>query len=356
MSALPNTCIPIHSANGSEPPLYKALRKFWHPVAYASDVLESPVGATLLGEKIVLARLNGELRAMHSRCPHKGTNLALGRVVDGTIECPYHGWRFDGEGHCTRIPAREELCEGIHASVQSYHAVEQAGIVWVSLEEPLMAPPAFPEYSDPAYRVLQGKPYDWGTSAPRRLENFVDFAHFSFVHDGSIGSRSNPRVEPVKVWREDNVLRFDRSGIKEPGVGLKKKLLGIADEWYEPVNEYHVTMPHTVHLKRTFPNGKRYVLFMAACPVDAFNTRSFWWSARDFGMEPTWDKFFMDFEDEVLAQDKPIIESQRPLWTHFSDAPEREREITVRHADVVTLEYRKWLTEIAGSTATATAS
>ena len=105
-------------------------------------------------------------------------------------------------------------------------------------------------------------------------------------------------------------------------------------------------MPHTVHLKRIFPNGKRYVLFMAACPVDAETTRSFWWQARDFGTEPTWDRFFADFEDEVLAQDKPIIQSQRPLWFHLSGAPAGEREIPVRDADVVTIEYRKWLWEI----------
>ncbi|MDM0046180.1 aromatic ring-hydroxylating dioxygenase subunit alpha [Variovorax dokdonensis] len=351
MSALPSNSIPIHRHDSATPALYSALRKFWHPVAYASDVLDDPVGVTLLGEQIVLARLNGELRAMHSRCPHKGTNLALGRVVDGTIECPYHGWRFDGEGQCKRVPAREELNDAIRAALPTYHAVEQAGIVWVALEEPSMAAPEFAELNDRDYRVLQGRPYDWHTSSPRRLENFVDFAHFSFVHDGSIGSRDNPRVEPVKVWRENNVLRFDRSGIKEPGVGLKKQLLGITEEWIEPVNEYHVTMPHTVHLKRTFPNGKRYVLFMAACPIDEHTTRSFWWQARDFGTEPTWDKFFMDFEDEVLAQDKPIIESQRPLWFHLTGAPAGEREIPVRHADVVTIEYRKWLAEIVAAAA-----
>lgn len=329
----------------------RALRRFWHPVAYASDVLHLPVQVVLLGETVVLARIEGKLCALHTRCPHKGANLALGRITDGAIECAYHGWRFNPAGKCVRVPSREELTEVIHASVPSYHVTEQAGIIWVALDDPVFAPPVFPELNDPAYRVLQGKPYDWRTSPPRRLENFVDFAHFAFVHDGTIGSRNNPRVEPVKVWREDHVLRFDRSGIKEPGVGLKKQLLGIDEDWIEPVNEYHVTMPHTVHLKRIYSNGKRYVLFMAASPVDATTTRSFWWQARDFGTEPIWDKFFLDFEDEVLAQDKPIIESQRPIWFHLSGAPVGEREIPVRHADVVTVEYRRWLASLLSATA-----
>lgn len=327
-------------------PLYRALAHFWHPVAYSSQVLDKPFGARLLGQDLVLARLNGELVAMDSRCPHKGTNLALGEIVDATIECPYHGWRFDAQGECVRIPAREELTCAMRVNVKRFNVTESGGIVWVALETPQMPVPVFPEMNDPSYRVLQGKTYDWRTSSPRRLENFVDFSHFAYVHDGTIGSRDNPRVEAVKVWREEHVLRFDRSGVKEPGVGLKKKLLGIEEELIEPVNEYHVTMPHTVHLKRTFPNGKRYVLLMAACPVDEFTTRSFWWQARDFGTEPMYDDFFMDFEDEVLGQDKPIIESQRPLWINLQGDQPQERETPVRGADIVTVEYRRWLNDL----------
>lgn len=351
MTDLSNTGIPLRDLRGKaeSPPLFKALRKYWHPVAYAAELLDKPIDVTLLGQSVVIARLNGEVRALNGRCPHKGTKLALGQIVDGAIECPYHGWRFDGEGACVRIPAREELTDTMKVSTSCYHATEQAGIIWVALEKPLFPAPVFPELNDSAYRVLQGESYDWATSAPRRLENFVDFCHFAYVHDGTIGSRANPRVEPVRVWREESVLRFDRSGIKEPGVGLKKQLLGLTEEWIEPRNEYHVTMPATVHLKRTFPNGKRYVLFMAACPVDEHTTRSFWWQARDFGTEPVYDKFFMDFEAQVLAEDKPIIESQRPLWFHLSNAPDSEREIPVRGADVVTIEYRRWLAEIAAA-------
>lgn len=330
----------------SRNPLYEKLRHYWHPVAYSSEVLDKPKGAKLLGQTLVLARLDGVLTALDSRCPHKGTDLSLGEVVNGTIECPYHGWRFNQEGDCVRIPAREELTCTMKASVKKYHVCEEAGIIWVSLETPKFPVPVFPELTEGDYRVLQGPSYDWQTSSPRRLENFVDFGHFAYVHDGTIGSRDNPRVEDVKVWREDHVLRFDRSGVLEPGVGLKKDLLGIEDEWIDPTNIYHVTMPHTVHLKRIFPNGKRYVLFMAASPVDEHTTRSFWWQARDFGTEPIYDNFFMDFEAEVLAQDKPIIQSQRPVWIDFSGQDIADRERPVRGADVVTVEYRRWLNDL----------
>lgn len=339
--------VTFHASAPEAPnPLYETLRAYWHPVAYSSEVLDKPVGAKLLGEPLVIARLNGELTALDARCPHKGTNLALGQIVDGAIECPYHGWRFDEGGECIRVPAREELTCTMKASVQKYDVCESAGMVWVALETPKFPVPTFPELNDSSFRVLQGPSYEWATSSPRRLENFVDFGHFAYVHDGTIGSRDNPRVEDVKVWREDHILRFDRSGVLEPGVGLKKQLLNIEEEWIDPTNIYHITMPHTVHLKRIFPNNQHYVLFMAACPVDEHTTKSFWWQARDFGAEPIYDDFFMDFEAEVLAQDKPIIQSQRPVWIDFSGTDPKKRERPVRGADIVTVEYRRWLHEL----------
>lgn len=328
-----------------ENPTYLALRDFWHPVAYSDELGEKPLQVTLMDERVVLARLGGELVALEDRCAHKGAALSLGAVVDCKLECPYHGWLYDADGACVKIPAREELTTVIKARVRKFSVTESAGIIWVCLGEPKFDAPVFPELNDAEYRVLKGKPYDWKTSTPRRLENFVDFAHFAFVHDGTIGSRDNPRVEGVEVWREGNVLRFDRSGVKEPGVGLKKQLLGIDEEWIEPVNTYHVTMPHTVHLKRTFPNGKRYVLFMAASPVTATLTRSFWWQARDFGTDEQHDAFFMDFEAQVLDEDRDIIESQRPIQMDLAGELAKQ-EMPVRNADIVTVEYRRWLLEL----------
>lgn len=326
---------------------YRSLFNFWHPVCYSSDLgTTKPLGVTLMGEKVVVARLGDKVVALEDRCPHKGAALSLGQVLDCKLECPYHGWQFDDTGHCVRIPAREEVTATLNRNATAYHASDSSGMIWVCLAEtPKYDIPKFPELNDPSYRVLQGEPYVWKTSTPRRLENFVDFAHFAFVHDGTIGSRENPRVEAVKVWREDNVLRFDRSGVKEPGDPKKKKMMGIDDDWIEPTNIYHVTMPHTVHLERQFPNDNRYVLFMASSPVDATTTRNFWFQARDFGTEPEHDDFFMDFEAKVLDEDKDIIESQRPIQMDLAGELAR-LEMPVRHADIVTVEYRRWLNEL----------
>lgn len=332
----------------SQHPLYQAMHQFWHPVAYASDVTETPQQVILLDQKIVLARIDGKVVALEDRCAHRGAALSNGILVENSFECPYHGWRYDVQGNCVKIPARNELVDVMKPKISAYHVTESIGIIWVCLDEkPTFDVPSFPEFDDPNFRLVKGPAYDWETSAPRRLENFVDFSHFAFVHDGSIGSRSRPEVDSVEPWREDNgVLRFERPPIKEPNVPKKRALMGITKEgWIEATNSYHVTLPHTVHMRRRVENGVHYVLLMAASPVSAEKTRSFWWIARDFATQPEHDDYFLEFEQEVLAQDLPIIESQEPKLTPII-GEEARLELPVRGSDAVTTEYRRWYLEL----------
>ena len=85
--------------------LYRALRRFWHPVCWADELGDTPLAARLLDEPLVLARLEGGVRAFRDLCVHRGTALSLGWVEDGCLVCPYHGWTYDEAGVCRRIPA-----------------------------------------------------------------------------------------------------------------------------------------------------------------------------------------------------------------------------------------------------------
>ena len=77
-----------------------------HPVCRSADVAEGAiVRIRLLGEDWAVARIDGEVVALADRCPHRGSPLSAGCVVDGTVHCAYHGFRFAGDGHCVEIPA-----------------------------------------------------------------------------------------------------------------------------------------------------------------------------------------------------------------------------------------------------------
>ena len=83
-------------------------RSMWHPVVAGDELASAPLAVRLLGDDVVLWRdATGAAHAFADRCPHRGTKLSLGRVVEGgtRLECPYHGWQFAVSGQCVSIPA-----------------------------------------------------------------------------------------------------------------------------------------------------------------------------------------------------------------------------------------------------------
>src|SRR5947209_2328287 len=84
------------------------LRRYWQAVAFSSDVEPGgqPKAITIMGEELVLFRDDaGRPGLLGLRCSHRLTSLGYGRVEDGGIRCPFHGWLYDVHGHCLEQPA-----------------------------------------------------------------------------------------------------------------------------------------------------------------------------------------------------------------------------------------------------------
>jgi phenylpropionate dioxygenase-like ring-hydroxylating dioxygenase large terminal subunit len=117
----------------------------WYPVARSADVGTTPVPVGAGGEHYVVVRLRpgGDVTAFPARCPHRLVPLATGTVVDGTLQCAYHGWRFDAEGRCRLIPALgEDAAPPPRADLTVPWGVqERGGWVWLAPERtPAPAP------------------------------------------------------------------------------------------------------------------------------------------------------------------------------------------------------------------------
>ncbi|PYD82165.1 ring-hydroxylating oxygenase subunit alpha [Komagataeibacter oboediens] len=162
------------------------LRRYWQPVAL-SDELEGkrPIRpARLLGQDLVVFRdESGRLGVLDRDCPHRGADLAFGRLEDGGLRCPFHGWLFDAQGQCLETPAEpagSRLCGKIRQ--RSYPVVEKSGIIFTYLGEG--APPAFPAldcFQAPDSHVFAFKGLmecNW----LQALEVGIDPAHASFLH------------------------------------------------------------------------------------------------------------------------------------------------------------------------------
>jgi phenylpropionate dioxygenase-like ring-hydroxylating dioxygenase large terminal subunit len=282
----------------------EALRDYWHPVAFARDVTTLPQRARLLDERLVLFRTEtGRIACFRDLCVHRGTPLSLGWVEGETIVCAYHGWTYAAEdGRCVRIPSVDEARSiPAKARVTAYAVSERYGLVWVCLDEPRAPIAAFPEYGDHAYRTFIVETEDWASSAARLIENFVDTAHFAWVHPGLLGHRDKPRVPPITI-REDGG-RIEVSLEMTVDTGVHKGSSSVI--WDE------ITLPFTVRQVRTDPGGGHHVVFVAVSPTSARTLRRYVYKLRDYDLDAP-DDPFIEKSNTVAAQDRAIVEEQRP--------------------------------------------
>jgi len=322
---------------------YSALERYWHPVATTESVAGRPVGLELLGRPLVLVRLDGRLCCFEDVCRHMGTALSIGEVIDGGrhLRCAYHGWTYDQTGRCVDIPARRDLPIPREARVRAYEVREAYGLAWVCLaQEPAEQIPAFPEYDDPRFHKTPLRAYPpWRASAPRVVMGALDDTHFPWVHEGILGDRAHPEPPDHQVYRQGSELVSTYTMLQPANASIGSQESGEALESVTYTN--HVT-PTTIRLVKQGPAGT-YVIWHTASPLAHDRTVVFLHMARDFDLDPEHDQGYLDFEDVIQAQDRPVVESQRP-WLL---PPLSSRLLLyIRPADLPLIAFQKWLEEL----------
>jgi vanillate O-demethylase monooxygenase subunit len=279
-----------------------ALRDFWHPVAFSSEVTAQPQRIYLLEERLVLYRTQGgQVGALNDLCIHRGTPLSLGWVDGERLVCAYHGWTYDTDGRVVRIPSiPAERGIPAKACVASFKTVEKYGLVWVCLGDPRTEIADFPEFDDPAFRRFTVESEEWAASAPRLIENFVDTAHFAWVHEGILGQRDKPLVPPVTVSQDGMQIVVDLD--MDVGTDIHQGKNNVWDI---------ITLPFTVRQVRTDAGGGRHVVFLAVSPTTNKSLRRFVYKLRDYALDQPDDDYIAK-SALVAAQDRAIVEEQRP--------------------------------------------
>lgn len=192
----------------------------WWVIEDAAEVRSSPRGVTRFGERLVLFRDDkSAVCALSARCPHRGADLSRGRVIDGTIACPYHGFRFTGEGRCVETP-----CEGARPIPSRLKArpllVREAfGLVWLWRGDPARVTeiPRFDALPSDTARSASAE-MTWRASLARTMEAMMDIHHLPIAHRsigaGVTGARLDPYEARVEhgVIRTSGVLRRDDAG------------------------------------------------------------------------------------------------------------------------------------------------
>lgn len=161
------------------------LENHWYIAASSHELRVEPIRRVVEGEVLVLFRGDdGRPDALPDRCAHRGMALSRGKVKGDCLECPYHGWRYDGEGRVRSVPALEpgETLPKA-ARLARRRAVEHQGQVWVWIGagEPTHQPFDFPHFGERGWKsfFMQTR---FHATVEDCLENFLDVPHTLFVH------------------------------------------------------------------------------------------------------------------------------------------------------------------------------
>jgi len=241
--------------------------------------MTEPVESAVLDEWHVLCALNDLKPAAPRHFTLLGEVLAALRSAEDTVAA----WRTADAGRGPGLPIR------IHC-----------GHVWTSLGTPSHEPFPVPEFFEADRRLVYCGSFGVNVSAPRAVENFLDMAHFPFVHTDVLGVEPHTEVKDYEVSVS----------------GDSREVVARGCRFYQPLSALSAKAGFEVE------ETISATLFMAL--VDEEST--------DIGLS--------QFQQMIFSQDKPILENQRPRRLPL----EPTAETSVR-ADRVSVAYRRWLHE-----------
>lgn len=187
----------------------------WYAILPSGGLGRAPKAVVLNGLPLVTFRdVDGRSVALLDRCAHRNAPLSAGRVVDGNIECHYHGWQFDGTGACKAVPGSCNAPDHPTRRVPSFACRDAQGWVWVYSEPdiiPETGPYVIPCADQPGYLTIR-EHLQMPGPLDAVAENALDVPHTAFVHAGLF--RKNRDRRPIDV-----VIRSLEDGVEAEYVG-----------------------------------------------------------------------------------------------------------------------------------------
>ncbi len=192
----------------------------WLPVALSRQVRARPLKRELAGITLVVWRGADGIAAFRDRCPHRNYPLSEGRVENGRLVCPYHGWAFRADGACTDVPGC--AAEPGRLKAETLGVMERFGVVFVCLK-----PQGEPDFPD----MPEGADYDhfWWAMQPEdarvfdALDNVLDPFHTNFIHNGYIRVKSRRQrvVQTIETFADG----FEATYVQDTDHGWMSKAL-----------------------------------------------------------------------------------------------------------------------------------
>ena len=294
-----------------------AVRNAWHLVALSRSVKRGQVRqVTLLDTPIALFRNDAGLGALVDRCPHRNYPLSQGKLRDGALACPYHGWRFGNDGTCVDVPGCQlGPDDGRRLSARGLRVAERHGGIFVALTDAAPAEPTLPEvFGDPSLDHFWWQGGTWQGRAIDAIENLMDPFHTAHLHHGLIRHRSkrHPVIFEVESHGDSLTMTIVQDA---PDHGVMARVL--ERDRSRSVSTY--LPPNIVQGKWESEAGLTLCVNSVLTPVSADSFMPFAHFSTRKGLAPRWFKqaAIRLFLWPILRQDRDALEKQSAVMRHF---------------------------------------
>ena len=219
-------------------------------------------------------------------------------------------------------------------------------MVWVQIAQAIgtvsdagSGVPKFAAETDVPLRKLNCGPYDVATSAPRIVENFLDMAHFGFVHEGSLGMRSVAAIDDYRVEATAHGLLATQCRAWQPQSSLNATTPTQVEYTYEVTAPFSAVLTKVPGAASVTAMGDRESIALFICPIGPEASRV--WFRLAVGDFESSDSKLRDFQRSIFMQDKPVLESQNPKLLPLDLRAELHTP-----ADKASSAYRRHLTQL----------
>jgi|CXWL01.1.fsa_nt_gi phenylpropionate dioxygenase-like ring-hydroxylating dioxygenase large terminal subunit len=315
------------------------LRDLWYLAGHAKTLKPGAIERRiLLGEPVLLARRkhDGQAFALRDVCPHRGVPLAARALNDdGTVTCPYHGWRFGADGLCAAIPSLvdgQEL-EPHSIRVRTYPLREQDGLLWIYMPAkgreaaaPNIDPPKIPLPGNAVPKFVERQLFR--CDLDRTTEGLMDPAHGPYVHKAWFWRSPEHTIAKAKAY-EPTLRGFTMMAHKPSANSTAYKVLGT-----DLSTEIKFELPsiRTEHIRA----GKHSIVGLTTCtPISESETEvthTMYWTLPWLSLAKPALRVFAGI---FMRQDREIVELQQE-WTRYDP-----RQMLIPDADIPAIWYHK---------------
>lgn len=298
---------------------------FWYIAAESKELGKNHVIArTILNEWVVLFRSeSGQVTALQDKCLHRTAQLSRGKLIDGKLQCPYHGWTYDEKGQVVKIPSMGPNYKPSEKCAKAFQVLEQENYIYVKLSPEItgIKPFNMPCFKKAGYTTIRLQNL-FKNNVTNCAENFVDIPHTTFVHPKIFRDAKDEKFGAI-IERSEGRVKVTYKNEKK-NFGWFSWFLNPSGREIEHTDEFFVPNITSVHYK--FGGNNHFIITSQSVPINAQETLVYTDLTYNYGIWTKISRPLVKLQAQaIIDQDIEILNNQMKTITkygaHFQNSP-----------------------------------